>query len=92
MHWKSILQRQQEWSRDNSDSLRLSVEEATELYENAPLHELTLAANQRRQQLFPNGVVTYLVDRNINYTNVCTINCQFCSFYRPPGHDENYTQ
>ena len=92
MYWKSILQRQQEWSRNNSDSLRLSVEEATELYENAPLHELTFAANQRRQKLFPNGIVTYLVDRNINYTNVCTINCQFCSFYRPPGHDENYTQ
>ena len=92
MYWKSILQRQQEWSRDNSASLRLSIEEATELYENAPLHELTFAANQRRQLIFPNGVVTYLVDRNINYTNVCTINCQFCSFYRPPGHDENYTQ
>ena len=36
--------------------------------------------------------VTYLVDRNVNYTNVCTINCQFCSFYRPPGHQESYTQ
>jgi len=33
-----------------------------------------------------------LVDRNINYTNICTINCQFCSFYRPPGHEETYTQ
>ena len=32
------------------------------------------------------------MDRNVNYTNVCTINCQFCSFYRPPGHDETYTQ
>ena len=40
----------------------------------------------------PSNEVTYLVDRNINYTNVCTINCQFCSFYRPPGHDETYTQ
>ena len=39
-----------------------------------------------------NREVTYLIDRNINYTNVCTINCQFCSFYRPPGHDETYTQ
>ena len=38
------------------------------------------------------GIVTYLVDRNINYTNACTINCQFCSFYRPPGHEEVYTQ
>ena len=42
--------------------------------------------------MHPNGKVTYLVDRNINYTNVCTINCQFCSFYWPPGHDETYTQ
>ncbi len=39
-----------------------------------------------------NREVTYLIDRNINYTNVCTINCQFCSFYRPPGHEETYTQ
>ena len=92
MSWKSILQRQQEWSRDESALFRLSVDEATELYENAPLHELTFAANLRRQKIFPDGVVTYLVDRNINYTNVCTINCQFCSFYRPPGHDETYTQ
>jgi cyclic dehypoxanthinyl futalosine synthase len=33
-----------------------------------------------------------MIDRNVNYTNVCTINCQFCSFYRPPGHSETYTQ
>ena len=92
MSWQSILQRQQEWSRDSSALFRLSVDEATELYENAPLHELTFAANLRRQQIHSGGVVTYLVDRNINYTNVCTINCQFCSFYRPPGHDETYTQ
>ena len=46
----------------------------------------------RRKKLHPDGKVTYLVDRNVNYTNVCTINCQFCSFYRPPGHDETYTQ
>ena len=50
------------------------------------------AAHQRRLAMHPEGRVTYLVDRNINYTNVCTINCQFCSFYRPPGHDETYTQ
>ena len=72
--------------------LRLSIEEASEIYENAPLHELTMAADIRRKKLHPDGKVTYLVDRNVNYTNVCTINCQFCSFYRPPGHDETYTQ
>lgn len=92
MNWKSILQRQQGWTLENADKLRLSIEEASEIYENAPLHELTMAADVRRKKLHPDGKVTYLVDRNVNYTNVCTINCQFCSFYRPPGHDETYTQ
>ena len=92
MDWQSILQRQQGWSIENSESLRLSIDEATEIYENAPLHDLTIAADLRRRQIHPDGNVTYLVDRNVNYTNVCTINCQFCSFYRPPGHEETYTQ
>lgn len=71
---------------------RLSPEDAVVLYRSAPLHSLRSAANTRRQQI--NGIeeVTYLIDRNINYTNICTINCQFCSFYRPPGHEETYTQ
>ena len=46
----------------------------------------------RRRSQVPGNEVTYLVDRNVNYTNVCTINCQFCSFYRPPEHPESYTQ
>ena len=92
MNWESILQRQQGWTLENADEFRLSIEEASEIYENAPLHELTMAADIRRKTLHPDGKVTYLVDRNVNYTNVCTINCQFCSFYRPPGHDETYTQ
>ena len=92
MDWQSILQRQQGWTVEKANMLRLSVAEATELYTNAPLHELTKAADNRRRQFHPEGNVTYLVDRNVNYTNVCTINCQFCSFYRPPGHDETYTQ
>jgi cyclic dehypoxanthinyl futalosine synthase len=70
----------------------LTQQEAVALYDNAPLHALMQAAHQRRMAMHPEGKVTYLVDRNINYTNVCTINCQFCSFYRPPGHDETYTQ
>ena len=92
MRWKQILQRQSGWTREKASSLRLSNEEAVLLYDEAPLHELMQAAHQRRLAMHPNGKVTYLVDRNINYTNVCTINCQFCSFYRPPGHDETYTQ
>jgi len=70
----------------------LSEENALVLYEKAPLHQILQAAHEYRLRVNPNSEVTYLVDRNINYTNVCTINCQFCSFYRPPGHDETYTQ
>lgn len=92
MDWRSILLRQAEWKRDAPSGVRLSLDEATLLYDEAPLHQLMQAAHQRRMAMHPEGHVTYLIDRNINYTNVCTINCQFCSFYRPPGHDETYTQ
>ena len=92
MQWQEILQRQANWQRSTAEAFRLTVEEAVVLYDDAPLHALMQAAHQRRLTMHPEGYVTYLVDRNINYTNVCTINCQFCSFYRPPGHDETYTQ
>lgn len=92
MHWNDILQRQSQWTREGAAAQRLSPEEAVVLYNDAPLHSLMAAAHQRRLRMHPSGEVTYLVDRNINYTNVCTINCQFCSFYRPPGHEETYTQ
>ena len=92
MEWQSILQRQSQWTRSDAETFRLTPEEAVILYTDAPLHPLMAAAHQRRLVMHPTGQVTYLVDRNINYTNVCTINCQFCSFYRPPGHDETYTQ
>ncbi|MEJ6716421.1 MAG: radical SAM protein, partial [Euryarchaeota archaeon] len=92
MNWKSILVEQSAWSKDNAAELRMSPEDAVTLYDHAPLHELMTAAHQRRTAMHGPNRVTYLVDRNINYTNVCTINCQFCSFYRPPGHEETYTQ
>ena len=92
MKWQRLLKEQLKWTRSRSDDLRLSSSDAVELYNNAPLHALMRAAHARRLAMHPHGEVTYLVDRNINYTNVCTINCQFCSFYRPPGHEENYTQ
>lgn len=92
MTWQSILAKQSEWTREEASNLRLSPEEAVVLYNDAPLHQLMTAAHQRRVAMHGPTQVTYLVDRNINYTNVCTINCQFCSFYRPPGHDETYTQ
>ena len=86
MSWSQILESHM------SKRTRLSVHEAVILYRDAPLHALRRAANKRRKEMNGDKEVTYLIDRNINYTNVCTINCQFCSFYRPPGHAENYTQ
>ena len=86
MSWSDIL------TAHMSSGDRLSPEDAVVLYRDAPLHALRSAANQRRIEINGNEEVTYLIDRNINYTNICTINCQFCSFYRPPGHDDTYTQ
>ncbi len=73
-----------------ADGERLDPDEAELLDEKAPLIELGLAADQRRRALHPEGVVTYIVSRNVNYTNVCTTACHFCAFYRPRGHAEAY--
>jgi cyclic dehypoxanthinyl futalosine synthase len=69
---------------------RLSFDDALRLAREAPTHDLGLAADARRAAMHPEGVVTYIVDRNVNYTNACTIACRFCAFYRPVGHDEVY--
>jgi cyclic dehypoxanthinyl futalosine synthase len=69
---------------------RLDADEAELLDEKAPLLELGLAADLRRRALHPDDVVTYIVSRNVNYTNVCTTACHFCAFYRPRGHQEAY--
>ena len=73
-----------------ADGERLDADEAELLDEKAPLLELGLAADLRRRALHPDGVVTYIVSRNVNYTNVCTTACHFCAFYRPRGHGEAY--
>jgi cyclic dehypoxanthinyl futalosine synthase len=73
-----------------ADGGRLSVEDALWLGRDANTHELGLAADLRRKALHPEEVVTYIVDRNVNYTNVCTTSCRFCAFYRPVGHKEGY--
>ena len=73
-----------------ADGERLDHDEAELLDEKAPLLELGLAADLRRRALHPDGVVTYIVSRNVNYTNVCTTACHFCAFYRPRGHGESY--
>jgi cyclic dehypoxanthinyl futalosine synthase len=61
-----------------------------DLYEKAPLLELGQLADAKRREIHPDSVVTYIVDRNINYTNVCVADCKFCAFYRRPKHDEGY--
>jgi cyclic dehypoxanthinyl futalosine synthase len=64
--------------------------EYVELYERAPLLELGRLADEARWRLHPGNVVTYIIDRNINYTNVCVADCKFCAFYRRPRHAEGY--
>ena len=61
-----------------------------DLYERAPLLELGAMADGTRRRLHDENVVTYIVDRNINYTNVCVADCKFCAFYRRPKHAEGY--
>ena len=68
----------------------LSVEEGTFLFNNAALSELMLVANELRKIQVPYNKVTWIIDRNVNTTNVCIANCKFCNFYRVPGHKEAY--
>jgi cyclic dehypoxanthinyl futalosine synthase len=69
---------------------RLSLEEGLHLYEHAGGDHLREAADEVRRARHGDGVVTYLVDRNINYTNVCIVDCGFCAFYRKPASPEAY--
>ena len=80
----SILQR-------GADGGRISPEEALLLYTEAPFHALGEAADAVRRRRYPDGIVTYLIDRNINYTNVCVTACKFCAFYRAPKHAEGWS-
>jgi cyclic dehypoxanthinyl futalosine synthase len=61
-----------------------------ELYERASLLELGQLADAERWRQHPENIVTYIIDRNINYTNVCVADCTFCAFYRRPKHREGY--
>ena len=60
------------------------------LYERTSLLELGQLADAERWRQHPENVVTYIIDRNINYTNVCVADCKFCAFYRRPKHREGY--
>jgi cyclic dehypoxanthinyl futalosine synthase len=68
----------------------LTIEEGVFLFKNASLAELMAVADQLRKIQVPHGKVTWIIDRNVNTTNVCIANCKFCNFYRIPGHKEAY--
>jgi cyclic dehypoxanthinyl futalosine synthase len=76
---------------DAADGIRLSPDDGMRVYEQASVLDLGAAADARRRALHPEGVVTYIIDRNVNYTNVCVTRCKFCNFYRPPTSKEGYT-
>jgi cyclic dehypoxanthinyl futalosine synthase len=68
----------------------MSRQEALDLLHSDDLIGIGTAADAIRRKLHPEGVVSYIIDRNINYTNFCTEYCSFCAFYRPMGHAEGY--
>lgn len=70
--------------------MRLSKEQALELIRHGDLKELGKMATARKRELHPEGITTFVVDRNINYTNVCWVDCKFCAFYRHGKEDDAY--
>ena len=77
-------------ARKVEDCERITAQEALVLHEEADLSTLAYLADRVRARLHPRGIVTYIVDRNINPTNVCITDCGFCAFYRRPKHEEAY--
>jgi cyclic dehypoxanthinyl futalosine synthase len=68
----------------------MTRQDALDLFRSDDLIGTGMAADAVRRRHHPEGVATYIIDRNINYTNFCTEYCAFCAFYRPPGHAEGY--
>src|SRR5712692_711382 len=68
----------------------MTPREAVDLFSSDDLIGIGMAADAVRRKLHPERVVTYIIDRNINYTNFCTEYCSFCAFYRPMGDPEGY--
>lgn len=72
------------------DGGRLDAAEALALYTDLPTHRLGQLADAARAARHPDGIVTYIIDRNVNYTNVCVARCNFCAFYREVGAGDGY--
>ena len=79
-----------ELARNVRNGVRLNRPDALELYRSAPTPLLGALADELRARKHPDHVVTYIIDRNVNYTNVCVARCNFCAFYRPVGSTEGY--
>ena len=77
-------------ARKVSDGGRVTAAEALRLYREAPTHLLGSLADSIRQRKHPERIVTYIIDRNVNYTNICVARCNFCAFYRPVGASDGY--
>jgi cyclic dehypoxanthinyl futalosine synthase len=69
---------------------RIDGADALELYRHAPTHVLGRLADGIRARKHPDRIVTYIIDRNVNYTNVCVARCNFCAFYRVVGSSDGY--
>ncbi len=69
---------------------RLDWDDGRRLFHHPNLTELAMLADVLRWRINPDPIVTYIIGRNLNYTNVCWVRCKFCAFYRVPGHDEGY--
>ncbi|MCC6590508.1 MAG: dehypoxanthine futalosine cyclase [Bryobacterales bacterium] len=70
----------------------ITRQQALDLLQSDDLIGIGMEADAIRRKFHPEGIVSYIIDRNINYTNVCTEYCSFCAFYRPVGHHEGYIQ
>lgn len=69
---------------------RINNKEALDLIQNTSLVDLGILATKRKEELHPKKVTTFVVDRNINYTNVCWVDCKFCAFYRHGRDEDSY--
>jgi cyclic dehypoxanthinyl futalosine synthase len=69
---------------------RLDVEECITLFESDQIEKMGHTANQIMKKWHPDPITTFVIGRNINYTNVCDVYCRFCAFYRAPGSEEGY--
>ncbi|MBU8905138.1 cyclic dehypoxanthinyl futalosine synthase [Desertibacillus haloalkaliphilus] len=69
---------------------RITIEDAIKLYESDEVEKIGEVANEIMKKWHPEPETTFVIGRNVNYTNFCDTYCRFCAFYRPPGHEDGY--